>query len=86
MPKMTVSILPETGQIFQEVERKSAIRSTHILADFSENYSFVLQDAIKGFYWTYRQQILLSFIVYIKDKHLLTMSFCVSNDCLDQNA
>jgi hypothetical protein len=56
-----------------------------ILADFSENYSFILQDSTGGFHWANIQAIFYPFIVHIKDQHLQTLSFCVISDCLDQN-
>ena len=40
-----------------------------ILMDFAENHSFLLQDAIQGFYWQNEQATLHPFAVYYKDKH-----------------
>jgi hypothetical protein len=55
-----------------------------ILADFSENYSFILQDAIQGFHWADNQATIHPFIVYIKDQYLKTLS-CVISDYLHRN-
>jgi hypothetical protein len=54
-----------------------------ILADLSENYSFILQDVVQGFHW-FQATLHLS-VVYIRDQHLQTLSFCVISDCLDKN-
>lgn len=37
-----------------------------IIADFAENYSFILQDAVQGFHWTNSQATIHPFIVYHK--------------------
>jgi hypothetical protein len=55
------------------------------LADFSENYSFILQDAIRGFYWANVQTVLHPFIVHFNDRQLQALFFCVISDCLQQN-
>ena len=39
-----------------------------ILMDFAENYSFLVQDAIQGFYWQADQATLHPFAVYYKDE------------------
>jgi hypothetical protein len=52
-----------------------------IVADFSENYSLILHDAIQSFHWANSQAILHPYIVHIKDEHLQTLSFCVISDC-----
>jgi hypothetical protein len=56
-----------------------------ILADFTENYSYTLQDDVQGFHCANNQAILHPFSVSIKDQHLQTLSFCIISDCLDQN-
>ena len=38
-----------------------------ILMDFEENYSFIIQDAIQGFYWQNSQATLHPFAVYYRD-------------------
>ena len=35
-----------------------------VIADFSENYSFVLQDEAQGFHWNNSQATLHPFVVY----------------------
>ena len=52
-------------------------------ADFSENYAFVVQDAVQGFHWNNTQATIDPFVVYYKesgeDRHL---SFGIISDCL----
>jgi hypothetical protein len=56
-----------------------------ILADFSENYSFMLQDAIKGFLLG-KQSSSSSLFPYLYQRSTLqTFSFCVICDGFDQN-
>ena len=52
--------------------------------DFAENYSFLVQDAIQGFYWQNEQATLHPFAVYYKDKHdeLRCDCYCVISDHL----
>jgi hypothetical protein len=60
-----------------------------ILLDFSENYSFLCQDAIQGFHWVTDQATFHPFVVYyctsgpensMKEE---CVSFCVISDCLE---
>lgn len=39
-----------------------------IIADFSENYSFVILDAIQGFHWANAQCTIHPFAIYYKDE------------------
>ena len=57
--------------------------TTIILLDFAENYSFVVQDAIQGFYWENSQATLHPFTIYYKeDDELKYMSVCIISDCM----
>ena len=54
-----------------------------ITADFSENYSFILQDAAQGFHWNNSQATIHPFVVYYIDSgKLCHLSFVVISDCL----
>ena len=54
-----------------------------VVADFSENYSFILQDAAQGFHWNNVQATIHPFVIYYKhsgeNRHL---SYVVISDCL----
>ena len=52
-------------------------------ADFSENYSFVLQDAVQGFHWNNAQTTIHPFVVYYHDSdELCHINFVIILDCL----
>ena len=54
-----------------------------VTADFSENYSFVLQDAAQGFHWNNSQATLHPFVAYYHDsKEVCHLSYVVISDCL----
>ena len=54
-----------------------------ITADFSENYSFVLQDAAQGYHWNNSQATVHPFLIIYKDSEKLChFSFVVISDCL----
>ncbi|XP_071950769.1 uncharacterized protein [Antedon mediterranea] len=53
------------------------------LLDFAENYSFLIQDAIQGFYWDNSQATLHPFVIYYKENdELKSLSTCVISDSL----
>ena len=57
-----------------------------VTADFSENYSFVIQDAIQGFHWNNSQATVHPFVAYhIKDDELCHVSYVVISECLQHN-
>ena len=57
-----------------------------ITADFSENYSVVLQDAAQGFHWNNLQATIHPFIVYYKDSdELKYICYVVISDSLRHN-
>ena len=66
-------------------ERKSSLEPGEVLiqADFSENYSFVLQDAAQGFHWNNSQATVHPFVIYYRhsgeERHL---SLVIISDCL----
>ena len=54
-----------------------------VIADFSENYSFVLQDAAQGFHWNNSQATIHPFVIYYKESDKLKhISYVVISDCL----
>lgn len=60
-----------------------------VLLDFSENYSFLVQDAVQGFHWENSQATLHPFAVYYKAKsnnEVSCMCLCVISDCMQHNA
>ena len=57
-----------------------------MILDFAENYSFLVQDAIQGFYWQNAQATLHPFGVYYMDNgEIKSLSLCCISDCLIHN-
>lgn len=57
-----------------------------VVADFSENYSFVVQDAAQGMHWNNSQATIHPFVVYYQhseEEHHI--SFVVISDCLQHD-
>jgi len=53
-----------------------------VIADFSENYSFVLQDAAQGFHWNNSQATLHPFVAYYRgNEELCHLSYVVISEC-----
>lgn len=76
-------IATQQSRLFSEC--KSTLKSGEIvvLADFSENYAFIFQDAAQGFHWNNAQATIHPFVVYYKEsaeEHHL--SFMIISDCL----
>jgi hypothetical protein len=68
-------------QLKQTLETDEAI----VIGDFSENYTFIAQDASQSFHWTNSQVTLHPFIAYYKtdDGKLHHYSYCFISDCLE---
>lgn len=52
-----------------------------MISDFSENYSFVIQDAVQGFHWANAQCTIHPFAIYYKDENdvlQFTSIICIS--------
>ena len=54
-----------------------------VTVDFSEKYSFILQDAAQGFHWNNSQATLHPFVAYFVDREELRhLSYVIISDCL----
>ena len=54
-----------------------------VTEDFSENYSFVLQDAAQGFHWNNSQATLHPFVIYYLDSgEVCHLSYVVISECM----
>ena len=61
----------------EELPTSSAI----ILGDFAENYSFVVQDEVKGFHWSNLHCTLYPTVVFYKEDQVLhSISYCIVSD------
>ena len=64
---------------------KSDLKPGEVLVtvDFSENYSFVLQDAAQGFHWNNTQATIHPFVAYyVESRAVHHLSYVVISDCL----
>ena len=67
----------------KELKGRLTTQEAIILGDFAENYSFVVQDAIQGFYWQNIQATVHPFVVYTKSGDEVGCdSYCVISDSL----
>ena len=57
-----------------------------VTADFSENYSFVLQDAAQGFHWNNSQATVHPFVgYYIDTSEIRHLSYVIISECLNHD-
>ncbi|GBM04149.1 hypothetical protein AVEN_205225-1, partial [Araneus ventricosus] len=57
-----------------------------VLADFSENYTVIVQDEAQGHHWVNRQATIHPFVYYLqKDGKIKSQCFCVISDTLEHN-
>ena len=64
---------------------KTSLQPGEILVtvDFSENYSFILQDAAQGFHWNNSQATIHPFVAYFVDSgELCHLNYVIISDCL----
>ena len=74
-----------TQQVSFYASRKATLKIEEFLvtADFSENYSFVLQDGVQGFHWNNSQATLHHFVAYYLDlRDIHRASYVVISDGL----
>lgn len=57
-----------------------------IVCDFSENYTFVLQDAVQSSYWNNNQATIHPFVIYyVESGELKNRSFIIISEVLEHN-
>ena len=54
------------------------------MSNFLENFSFVIQDSVQGYYWSNDQATLLPFLAYMKkiDGSAWNVAMCIISDHL----
>lgn len=73
--------LTNVSLVSSEIELKITTGTIIFLADFAENYQFVVQDEVQGFHWTRLQCSIHQVVIYHKDNgELRNMSFCIMSD------
>lgn len=84
--KMHHFIAKAQSKFMKDKKQTLAVDECLILADFSENYSFVVQDEVQGHHWVNKQATVHPFVFYYKDEDKLkSHSFCVISDYLEHN-
>ena len=80
------SFIAKQQSLFQtDATRMSTLlpRQFVVIGDFSENYSFVLQDAAQGFHWNNSQATIHPFVAYYRESGKLEyVSYVIISDCL----
>lgn len=57
-----------------------------VVCDFSENYSFVLQDEAQSYHWNSAQATVHPFVIYYREENNVRhFSFVIISDCLQHN-
>ena len=73
------------SSFFNECKELLLVNEGILIGDFSENYSFLVQDALQGFHWDNSQCTLHPFVFYYqseKDGVLGHKSICFVSQCL----
>ena len=80
------SFIAKQQSAFQTKLKSELLPGKMITADFSENYSVLLQDAAQDFHWNNLQATIHPFIVYYKDSdELKHICYVVISDSLRHN-
>lgn len=76
-------IAKQQGEFLKKLKENVPIGHFIVLGDFSENYSFVLQDEAQGFHWNNDQATIHPFGFYYKNDEgdLLSGNFVPISDC-----
>lgn len=76
-------IAAQQASYYNDCKSGLAPREMLVTLDFSENYSFVLQDAAQGFHWNNSQATIHPFAAYYKNGgELCHLSYVIVSECL----
>ena len=77
-------IAVQQASFYRDCKSTLAPREMIVTLDFSENYSFVLQDAAQGYHWNNSQATIHPFVAYYKDEseNLSHLSYVVVSEAL----
>ena len=70
------------------VDLKEQLNPSEVITicDFSENYGFLIQDAVQGYHWTNLQATIHPFITYYKaDDVIQSISSVMISDCMSHD-
>ena len=76
-------IASEQASFYTKCKTSLQVEEILVTVDFSENYSFILQDAAQGFHWNNSQATLHPFVAYYIDSgELHHLSYVIISECL----
>ena len=75
-------IAKSKSQYLKDRKVKLQPNTAIVLADFSENYSYIVQDEVLGYHWNKEQCTLHPIVMYHGNPLLTTYSFCFLSDDL----
>lgn len=81
-------ITNEQTTFLKNLKEKLKIGEFIISGDFSENFSFVLQNEAQGYYWARKQATIHPFVIYYKndENELQHLNYVVISNCLKHNS
>ena len=79
-------IASQQAEFYKECKSNLSQGEILVTADFSENYSFILQDAAQGYHWNNLQATIHPFVGYYRDSgEIQHLSYVVISECLIHN-
>lgn len=81
-------IAKQQSNFFETAKNNSKPGEFVVVCDFSENYTFITQDAVQSAYYSSTQCTLHPFAIYyvednvVKEKSLLVISSCLTHDTI----
>jgi hypothetical protein len=77
-------IAAQQASFYRDCKSTLAPREMLVTVDFSENYSFVLQDAAQGYHWNNSQATIHPIVAYYKDESekLCHLSYVIISEAL----
>lgn len=77
-------ISEKQAQYFQNLKRNLKEGEVLIVGDFSENYAFIIQNSVQGFYWTNYYATVHVFVGYYKEgDELKHFNYVIISECQD---
>lgn len=78
-------ISKQHADYFRQVKKNADVGEIIIVTDFSENYSFVLQNSIQGVHWNNTQETIHPFCRYVGGKESELLRYVIISDDLEHN-
>src|SRR5215469_10622849 len=75
------------SQFMKEIKERLPENECIVLADFAENFTFLVQDEIQGYHWVNDQATVHPFVLYYKNENnqVSSRSICILSDYLEHN-